>query len=192
MRYAEELHDAARSTKRNLLAGALAVLVFGWAGAPAFAQSRPANAKLLIAPLPAGIDQAGLLKITAMALTERGWTVVETTDDQVSGRIERLGYDARLRIFVADNALQYVEDTKRLQNEGWGRTSMKQIETPENWMGFLRKSIMARIATVERKPAPAPVPDATTRLQSLKELLDKGLITQPEYEQKRAEILKSL
>jgi hypothetical protein len=39
-------------------------------------------------------------------------------------------------------------------------------------------------------PPPPPTPEA--RLAKLKELLDKGLITQDEYDRRRAEILKSI
>lgn len=43
----------------------------------------------------------------------------------------------------------------------------------------------------EARPAPAPT-SAEERLVRLKELLDKGLITQPEYDGRRKEILQSL
>jgi hypothetical protein len=38
----------------------------------------------------------------------------------------------------------------------------------------------------------APASDPETRLRKLKELLDKGLITQEDYDRRRAEILQSL
>jgi hypothetical protein len=40
--------------------------------------------------------------------------------------------------------------------------------------------------------ATPPANDAEQRLLTLKRLYDKGLITKPEYDKKRAEILKSL
>jgi hypothetical protein len=40
--------------------------------------------------------------------------------------------------------------------------------------------------------AAAPASDPETRLRKLKELLDKGLITQEDYDRRRAEILQSL
>lgn len=43
----------------------------------------------------------------------------------------------------------------------------------------------------QERPAPAPA-SAEERLVRLKELLDKGLITQPEYDGRRKEILQSL
>jgi hypothetical protein len=50
--------------------------------------------------------------------------------------------------------------------------------------------------SVTRRPAPVPVaaPSATPeeRLAKLKDLLDKGLITQDEYDKRRAQILQSL
>ena len=41
-------------------------------------------------------------------------------------------------------------------------------------------------------PAPPAASDAEQRLLNIKRLYDKGLITKPEYEKKRAEIIKSL
>jgi hypothetical protein len=41
-------------------------------------------------------------------------------------------------------------------------------------------------------PAPTPTATPEARLAKLKELLDKGLITQDEYDKRRAEILKSI
>ncbi len=41
-------------------------------------------------------------------------------------------------------------------------------------------------------PGPPPSTDPEVRLRKLKELLDKGLITQEDYDKRRAEILQSL
>ncbi len=59
-----------------------------------------------------------------------------------------------------------------------------------NWLVF----DIAKFQQPETTPAPAPVPtaDATERLKKLKELLDQGLISPEEYEQKRKEILGGL
>ena len=52
---------------------------------------------------------------------------------------------------------------------------------------------MAPVAPVTpATPAAPAVGDAEQRLINLKHLYDKGLITKPEYEKKRAEIIKSL
>ncbi len=57
----------------------------------------------------------------------------------------------------------------------------------------------AAVPVAPAAPAVAPVPpappaasDAEQRLLNIKRLYDKGLITKPEYEKKRAEIIKSL
>jgi hypothetical protein len=54
--------------------------------------------------------------------------------------------------------------------------------------------VMAPPPVVSAPPAVAPAPgaDAEQRLTTLKRLYDKGLITKPEYEKKRQEILKGL
>jgi outer membrane protein TolC len=41
-------------------------------------------------------------------------------------------------------------------------------------------------------PAPAVVEDAQTKLQNLKKMLDEGLITETDYETKKADILTKM
>jgi len=63
-----------------------------------------------------------------------------------------------------------------------------------NWLTYdLVKFFAAGEPAAEPVEAtPEPQPDATERLQKLKELYDNGLISEEEYEQKRKEILEDL
>ena len=61
-----------------------------------------------------------------------------------------------------------------------------------NWVRIDLATFAPTVSAEEATPTPEPVKDTAARLQELKDLLDKGLITQEEYEQKRKEILGDL
>ncbi len=62
-------------------------------------------------------------------------------------------------------------------------------------MGHMMSGAMAGVATQPATPTPAAAPatpDPAARLTQLKALLDQGLITQADYDQTKAEVLKQL
>jgi hypothetical protein len=57
---------------------------------------------------------------------------------------------------------------------------------------YLAASLRPRPATAAPPPATAPVRDASTRLAELKGLLDRGVVTQAEYDARRQAIIDSV
>jgi hypothetical protein len=165
-----------------------------WLGAGllalALCSAVPARAddKLLLAELPAGVDKKALMGIVSTALIGRRWTVFDTSADSVSAKIRYSNSEARIRIFTADNVLKYVDSTEWQDSASNQAAKGTPPPLPERWIYLLRSDISTRLDQHKRQAANEP----STRMQRLKELLDKGLITQSEYEKKRAEIVKSL
>jgi hypothetical protein len=176
-------HNAAPAGRalRWLGAGLLALALCG-------ASAARAEEKLLLAELPTGVDKKALIGIISTALIGRRWTVFDASADSVSAKIRYSNYEARIRIFAADNVLKYVDSTEWQDSTSNQAAKGTPPPLPERWIYLLRSDINARLDQHKRQAANEP----STRMQRLKELLDKGLITQSEYEKKRAEIVKSL
>lgn len=167
---------------------------------------------VLIEKLPANIDRAGALGATRDALANREWTLVGQDAESISAKINRAGLDAKIRISVSGEQLRYeTSATGKGRMDHTGRMTPAQTSTPSRWIGFLRSDItetlQARAAAgaksspkaVAAESAPAGAARTTAarapsvqRMQDLKDLFDKGLISADEYAAKRAEILKDL
>jgi hypothetical protein len=169
---------------------------------------------VLIERLPAGIDRASALGATREALANREWIVVGQDAESISAKITRAGLDAKIRISVSGEQLRYeTSATGKGRMDHTGRVTPAQMSTPSRWIGFLRSDItenlQTRVAAAAKNPSRAGAVEApptgaaaarptaarapsVQRMQDLKDLFDKGLISADEYAAKRAEILKDL
>lgn len=166
---------------------------------------------VLIERLPATIDRTTALNATRDALANRDWTLVGQDAESISAKITRAGVDAKIRIRVSGDQLRYeTSATGKGRMDHTGRVTPAQVSTPSRWIGFLRSDITENLQTrvaaaaknppavaAETPPAGAARPAAARassvqRMQDLKDLFDKGLISADEYAAKRAEILKDL
>jgi hypothetical protein len=167
--------------------------------------------EVLINDVPANVDKTVALTVAREALAYREWTFVSQDADSVSAKISRAGVDANIRISHRDGKLLYDTSARgRGRLDYTGRVVPSTTTTPERWIEFLRADIteglQKRAAMAKSTPKPTEPPkvnvaaepqaakrgNATARMQELKELFDKGLISPEEHERKRAEILKDL
>lgn len=169
---------------------------------------------VLVESIPANVDKAGALAAAKDALKYREWRVTGEDADSVSATISRSNVDAKIRIKVVGTRLLYEESALgRGRLDHTGRVTPSTISTPSRWIEYLRSDtterLMARAAAPAATPraavaAPAKVDAAVAatpaasgrssvqRLQELKEMLDRNLITAEEYARKKEEILKGL
>jgi hypothetical protein len=162
----------------------------------------PADAEegVLVENVPAGLDKATVLTVVRNALTYREWTIVDTFPSAISAKISRGRVDARIRISVVDKTLRYQESALTTELS----TRVTKTSTPSRWINFLRSDITTELEArakagateASSKETPKAASKASTntvqRMEELKQLLDRGLISNEEYERKRAEILKDL
>lgn len=136
-----------------------------------------APGEVLVA-LPGGADPEKAMQAAYSAFAGRKWAVTRDAEGAIVARNRNFDIDATLKVFVGDGALRYIDGT--VDNKG------RKAQVPERWLNYIRADL--------RRPARAPARDhdAAERLQQLRSLLDRGLITPDEYEQKRAEILRGL
>jgi hypothetical protein len=156
----------------------------------AFAGGGPPRQVLTV--VPAGADPQEVMKAARGAFVGRRWEVKDEADGGFVADIQGVQESATLKVFLADGALRFID---RSTDRKGGKA-----QVPERWLNNIRVDLRRVIVTLtprpERKPvarATAPTQgDAEERLRTLKSLFDRGLITQTEYDAKRAEILKGL
>lgn len=192
---------ARRALSRPLAAFVLAHLAF----------SAFAGEGVLVESMPANVDKSTALAVVQEALKYREWTIVGQDADSVSATISRNAVDATIKIRQSGTRLVY-EESARGKNklDHTGRWTPSTITTPDRWINYLRSDITENLLARSAKgpaaqarneavaprpvdaPAAAPQGGAVQRMQLLKEMYDKGLISAEEYGRKKEEILKSL
>jgi hypothetical protein len=156
----------------------LAVFMLGYAQSRAPVPPPPKAPGEVLVALPAGTDPHKAMEAAYRAFAGRKWAVSLDADGAaLVARNRNFDIDATLKVFVGDGALRYIDGT--VDSKG------RKAQVPERWLNYIRADL--------RRPAPrARDQDAGERLQRLKSLLDRGLISPEEYEAKRAEILRGL
>ena len=174
-----------------------------------------AEENVLIESIPANVDKAAALASVRDALKYREWTIVAEDADSISATITRQNIDARIRIAASGSRLVYQESARgKPKLDYTGRFTPTATSTPSRWINYLKSDVSEKLMAHAAAPASA-VPKAAApavgtgsaasgssepavkrsslqRLQELKEMLDKGLITADEYAHKKDEILKGL
>ena len=145
----------------------------------------PATGRILIASIAPDKTEAEVLQAARAALVRRRWTLLPAPENVARARLTRsegIGVDASVSLFMAGGKLHYVERG-----------------APDRWIENLRADVSRLLHTRPVREAPAgeatraPSPSGRfERLKTLKQLLDSGMITSEEYENKRAAILKDL
>ena len=157
----------------------LAVLLAAFVDA---AQADESSKVLLV--VPAGADRYRVMLATHNAFIRRKWVVGSDADGAVVARNRNFDVDSTLKVFLADGALRFIDST--VDPKG------NKAQVPERWLNYIRSDLRRSFATFEQRAAAAKDADPTERLRRLKSMLDAGVISQAEYDAKRAEILKGL
>jgi hypothetical protein len=151
----------------------------------------PAPTQVLFAAIPTGVEPERVMNVTRSVFVGRRWEVSDGGAGALIARIRSGDTESTLRVSLADGVLRYSDrSTERGQSS----------QVPERWLKNVRGDL--RLAMTALAPARddrareprqrAKDDDPVERLRRLKGLLDGGLITQAEYDAKRAEILKGL
>lgn len=176
------------------LDGLRADLLAAFAGKLPLAGSKPMKvpSELLLGGIPAGIEPEKVMQTARNAFAARRWEISADRDGAFIAHIRGNDAESTLRVFLADGALRFTDRTTDRKGQ--------KAKVPERWMNYvradLRQSLSLLAAREGRKSvaraAPPGESDPVERMKKLKAMLDGGLITQAEYDAKRAEILKGL
>jgi hypothetical protein len=147
--------------------------------------------QVLYADISSRLDPAAVIDAARAAFARRNWEITDDQGDGFVAKYRRGDIEAKLQVFLAGNALRYTDDSTI-------RDGAQRAMAPVVWINNVRGDLRSALATLTvREQSQAPrasgAPSrAAERLAALKRLFDAGLITAPEYEAKRAEILKDL
>ena len=122
----------------------------------------------------------------------RRWEVSADKDGAFTAHIRGNDAESELRVFLADGALRYTDRTTDRKGQ--------KSKVPERWMNYVRTDLRNSLSLLAAREGQKPVArggspaesDPVERMKKLKAMLDGGLISQAEYDAKRAEILKGL
>ena len=158
---------------------------FTGAGAQPGGNLAPADqpSKVLLV-VPAGADRYRVMLATHNAFVRRKWVVGSDANGAVVARNRNLDVDATLRVFLAGGALRFIDSTVDAKG--------RKAEVPERWLNYIRADLRRQFGSAAQREVAVKASDPVERLRKLKAMLDAGLITQPEYDSKRAEIIKGL
>lgn len=133
------------------------------------------------------------------ALRGRGWDILESNTDQVHAEASNVGrgVEAEITIFYRDGGFMYKGSAvKKTMKPGFsGNTptvKRRPTEIPDKWLRLLRKDVGRAQASTQHHSGGAAKPDFASRLEKLKSLYDKGLISESEYHNKRSAILSEI
>lgn len=138
----------------------------------------------------AGADPQEVMKAAREAFVGRRWKLKDEPDGGFLADIRGAQESATLKVFLADGTLRFIDRSADRKGQ--------KSQAPERWLNNVRADLRSTMVTLapQRKPAAratAPAQgDAAERLRTLKSMLDAGLISEAEYDGKRAEILKGL
>jgi hypothetical protein len=178
-------------------------LAAAFAGQPRAADAtsiadRPQSQVLMrVAP---GSEAERVMDKVRVALSTRAWKLLPDEEGAVVAQNRSGELEARLKIFLAGDQLRFIDQSTRSDSLSRRGEKIEKAQVPERWIGCLRadldKSLRELTPRKERRPLArdgAPKgDDPVERMKKLKSLLDAGMITQAEYEAKRAEILLGL
>jgi len=189
-----------RSTRGVLL------VVFGLV---CFAGTSSANEsqETLLIPLPKNLPKGFAAKIAADAFQGRQWTVVSASRDEVTGEIDHRGISATLRLTILDDRITYScerTDTGAAPRQGSGHgPAARNQPTPsvtgpctgsrlQRWIRNIAsdsEQMLVLAGLEESSDDDADRAPLAERLSILDELRSQGLVSQQEYDAKRAQIL---
>jgi hypothetical protein len=167
-------------------------LVAAFEGRPTAGAAGTKSQGQVLIGFSAGADPRQVMQAARAAFTGRRWEVKDDGEAAFIADIRGAQESATLKVFVVDGALRFIDrSTDRRGGDA---------KAPERWLNNIRADLRQPLSQLargeEKRPAAradaGSAGDPVERLRKLKAAFDSGLITQSEYDAKRAEILKGL
>lgn len=151
-------------------------------------------------PIPEDVTVSDAMLITSKAAVRRKWSVSESGENQLQLKLKHRDYTAVLDLSFSKGKISYSDSTtyldrwaaSRAVHDGAPPVEPVPKPVPAKWLANLKKDIRKGLADAPRSSSASgrsSEDDVVTKLEKLKKLRDKKLITEAEYEAKKAEIL---
>ena len=100
------------------------------------------NQNPLIVSIPSTLSPKEVEEVMTLTLRSRGWTVVQQSPQEVVGKLDHRGFDAKTTLRVDGNLIKILNDSY-LKSEGGKR----EPGIPKGWLENLQKDLQTRLAT---------------------------------------------
>ncbi len=143
--------------------------------------------------VPEGITALQANQAIKKAAIRRKWTASVLENNEVQVKLNHHGYHAQLIFSISNGEVHYkdlttTEDDDEFSNiEAGGYTPV-----PRNWLNNIKRDATSFMSSMERSTknkTKISTENLEAKLESLKKMYDRQLITESEYKKKKQEIL---
>lgn len=156
-----------------------------------------ADEKIFFSQIPANISTEQAIGAVKAAALRKRWSVQEMEDGILPITLDHRGYKAVLKFYFSTRNIHYSDHTtfynETFEEDVFGDQAAGEWEkstAPARWVNNLKNELYANF---NRIPAaePSSSEDVEKKLETLKNLYDKKLITEAEYLQKKKDIMSN-
>lgn len=146
--------------------------------------------------IPPGVTTAQAVTAISNAAALRRWTAEGLENNQVRIKLNHRGYKAVLDFSFTEHEIYYSDSTTTYQKEDIDSDDGKWVKSPapQNWVLNLKRDVSKYFSMIKINNSSKKAPASETiesKLEKLKDLYDKKLINESEYEAKKKEIMSS-
>ena len=149
---------------------------------------------IFFSQIPAYISADQAVAAVKSAALKKRWTVYGMEDDKLRIDLEHRGYKAILKFSFSARNIHYSDHTT-FYNEGFDEDlfgeelgKWEKVPAPARWIANLKNEVNIYFNSVPAKESLSSE-DVEKKLETLKNLYDKKLITEEEYQLKKKEIM---
>lgn len=151
------------------------------------------NEAIYFMGIPSYITATQAVTAVSKAALNRKWTVSNFENNILRIELNHRSYKAVLKFSFSDNVIRYSDSTTYTYDDDDGsEEEWIPKPAPSNWIRNLKKDVnmhFARNTSIIYIREKLSDEDMTKKLESLKKLYNKKLITKKEYELKKKEIM---
>ncbi len=159
-----------------------------------------AGEKLQFIEVPHNIANTQVITAMKKAAVKRKWTASELADEKLQVTLNHHGYKAKLIFSFSGDHVLYEDFTTSEDSDEYdsdefdsnGKEKEESVPVPKRWLTNLRRDTLFFLERMQRRSAPVErisAEELTSKLENLKKLYDKKLITESEYLQKKKEVM---
>lgn len=149
-----------------------------------------ANEDIFFLAIPSNVTNEQAITSLYSAALKREWTIKSVEDDKLQIKLDHRGYKALLDFSITDNVIKYSDHTTYYNepDDEYEEGAWEDTSAPKSWIKYLLNDTNALLAVAGTRGS-VRQEDIETKLENLKALFDKKLITEEEYKLKRKELI---
>lgn len=158
-----------------------------------------AEEQAFVENIPSQVSPRAAISAAEAALAKRQWFVTSRDERSVAGELKHGKHDCEIVISIEGRSLNFDGACLSLKRaKGASARQKKELGAiPSRWVAYLRQDTETNLVMQsQREPecdASKPVKKSVAdRLRGLKALKKEGLLTDAEYQKKRAELVEQL